>query len=92
MILSRTLARARIARKERPGILAAWLPVLFDACTLFAAGLAVWPMIAALTADLSVPLTIAILFAVYFVPVQAVLITASLWATRSRWDDTETTA
>lgn len=92
MFLSRSLARARIARKERPGFLAAWWPVLFDTFVLVVLGVALWPLVQELITGLSLPLAILVLFAVYFLPVQAVLIVSSLWATRSRWEDKETTA
>jgi hypothetical protein len=92
MILSRSLARSRIARNARPGFMAAWLPVLFDALVLVGLGLAIWPWVQSVVAGLAMPLTIAVLFAVYFVPVQIVLIISSLWATWSRWQDDETTA
>lgn len=91
MLLSRTLAKARIARGERPGWLAAWGPVGVDAaCLALVLTLAFGPF-QTLTEAWSFPLwaTIVALFAIGFIPIQAVLIFSSLWAAKSRWTDTE---
>ncbi|WP_394155438.1 hypothetical protein [Loktanella salsilacus] len=88
MILSRTLARRRIAAGVRPGWLAAWLLVICDTVILLAllAG-AIWLGYSPLMA-LPVWARIITLFVLFFVPLQLVLITSSMWATRSRWQDT----
>ena len=87
MILSRALGRGRVARGERPGWLAAWGPVAVDAAlTLSLAGLVAVTLAGALqTAPLW--LLVAALFALVFLPVQAVLIVSAMWAARSRWAD-----
>ena len=92
MILSRTLARARIARGERPGFLAAWGPVLWDALAYVAAAVLVWPLLRALLDGASVAATVLVLTGVYFLPGQAILIVSALWATRSRWQDRDSDA
>jgi hypothetical protein len=91
LILSRTLAKARIARNERPSWLAAWGPVGFDAaCLVFVFALAYGPF-QAMTVAFNFPVwaTIAALLAIGLVPIQAVLIFSSLWASKSRWVDEE---
>lgn len=91
MILSRTLAKARIARGVRPGRVAAWLPVAFDAACLALVFVALWAPFTDLTQTLNFPLwaTIVALLALGFIPIQAVLIFSSLWAAKSRWTDTD---
>jgi hypothetical protein len=92
MILSRTLAKARIVRGERPSWGAAWTPVAFDAACLFAVFILLNRPFQALTEMLHFPVwaTAAALLALGFIPIQAVLITSSLWASKSRWTDTDT--
>ena len=92
MILSRTLAKARIARGDRPGWLGAYAPVAFDAACLAAVFVALWGPFTALTETLNFPLwaTIAAMLALGFIPIQAVLIFSSLWAAKSRWIDKDT--
>lgn len=89
MILSRTLAKARIARGERPGWLAAWGPVGFDAACLVLVFVLAYGPFQSLTQAFNFPTwaTIAALLAVGLVPMQAVLIFSSLWAAKSRWED-----
>ncbi len=89
MILSRTLARQRIAAGTRPGWIAAWAPVAIDALALVTVlALVFFATIGTINAfNLPLAVTIVIFFALFFVPIQIVLITASLWATRSRWVD-----
>ena len=91
MILSRTLARRRIAADTRPGWFAAWGPVAFDFCALAAVYALIWQPFRAATEALNFPLwaTIAALIAIGFIPMQGVLIISSLWAAKSRWDDTD---
>ena len=89
MILSRQLARRRIAAGTRPGWFAAWIPVAADALALlglmaiaFVASRGLffgWPVWAAVT----------VLVLLFFIPMQIVLITSALWAARSRWTDRE---
>ncbi len=89
MILSRTLAKSRITRGERPSWLAAWAPVAFDAaCLLGLFVLAYRPFQTFVeTHDISVGLTATALFLAGFIPVQVVLILSSLWAAKSRFKD-----
>ncbi len=87
MILSRTLARGRIARGERPGFLAAWGPVIFDALAFAGAAVLVWPLLRALLDGAPLAVTVLVLTGVYFLPGQAILIVSALWATKSRWQD-----
>lgn len=89
MILSRTLAKARIARKERPSWAAAWAPVGFDALCLIGVFALLWGPFQALVSGADAPLwaVIAGLFALGFIPTQAVLIFSALWASKSRWTD-----
>ena len=92
MILSRTLAKRRIARGERPGSFAAWGLVLGDALALAAVFALLWsPLLTAIyVMQVSNVVTALIFFVVFFVPTQVVLILSSLWAARSRWQDKET--
>lgn len=92
MILSRTLAKRRIAVGVRPSWGAAWGPVMFDAaCLIFVFVMAYRPF-QTLAETFNFPLwaTIAALLALGFIPIQAVLIFSSLWAAKSRWTDTDT--
>ncbi|SLN31018.1 hypothetical protein [Pseudooctadecabacter jejudonensis] len=89
MILSRTLARARIARGERPGWAAAYVPVALDAACLAVVFVLVWGPFTTLAETFNLPLwaTITALLALGFIPIQAVLIFSSLWAAKSRYRD-----
>jgi len=89
MLLSRTLAKARIARGERPSFLAAYAPVAFDAaCTVFALVMLYRPFQRLVeTFDAPVWAIVTALLALGFIPAQAVLIFSSLWAAKSRWQD-----
>jgi len=86
MILSRAIARRRIATGVRPGWFGAWGLVAFDAAALL---MVFAVMLPPLFSNVTMPvwLTIIVLFAVVFVPMQAVLIVSSLWAAKSRWRD-----
>ncbi len=91
MILSRTLAKARIARGARTGWLAAWVPVLIDAALFAGFVILSWGTLMQWidTLQPSNLATFALFFVLYFVPMQAVLILSSLWAAKSRWQETE---
>ena len=87
MILSRAMARRRIASGIRPGWIGAWGLVAVDTLTLFGAmALTFW-----LTAGLFVTwptwAAIVALILLFFIPLQIILITSALWAARSRWSD-----
>ena len=89
MLISRTLARHRIQQGHRPGWLAAWGPVIADAAMILGLlGLLWGPLMAAIYAwQPPLGLTVVLLFVVYFIPLQAVIILSSLWAAKSRWSD-----
>ncbi|WP_296419900.1 hypothetical protein [Pseudooctadecabacter sp.] len=89
MILSRTLARARIARGDRPGWAAAWGPVAFDAACLVGVFLLAYGPFRSLVDRFDMPVwaVVTALLALGFIPAQAVLIFSSLWAAKSRFSD-----
>ena len=91
MILSRTLARRRIAAGVRPGWVAAWGPVAVDAACLALVFVLIWQPFRTLAETFNFPLwaVIAALLALGFIPIQGVLILSSLWAAKSRWSETE---
>tara|TARA_R100000935_G_scaffold10685_2_gene21300 strand:+ start:1644 stop:1934 length:291 start_codon:yes stop_codon:yes gene_type:complete len=87
MILSRTLARRTIAAGVRPSWLGAWVPVICDTVILLVLLIgALWLGYSPLMA-LPIWARIITLFVLFFAPLQLVLITSSMWATRSRWQD-----
>jgi len=92
MILSRTLAKRRIAAGVRPSWGAAWGPVAFDAACLVLAFVLLFRPFQSLTETFNFPVwaTIVALLAVGFIPTQAVLIFSSLWAAKSRFNEDET--
>jgi hypothetical protein len=89
MILSRTLAKRRIAAGVRPSWGAAWGPVAVDAACLMLMFAILYRPFQTLTETLNFPVwaTAAALLALGFIPIQAVLIFSSLWASKSRWTD-----
>jgi hypothetical protein len=89
MILSRTLAKRRIAAGVRPSWGAAWGPVMFDGACLIVVFALLFGPFRTLAETLNFPLwaTIAALLALGFIPIQAVLIFSSLWAAKSRFRD-----
>ena len=87
MILSRTLAKRRIAAGVRPSWVAAWSPVLFDFGAFCGYVALIFDPLMRIV-YVSQPgngATFVLLFVVIFVPMQIVLITSSLWAARSRY-------
>jgi hypothetical protein len=87
MILSRTIARARVAAGKRPSWLEAWGLVMIDAVLFFAiAGLSAPYIVGGLAASKGA-WVYAALFAIYFIPMQIVLIVSAMWAAKSRWSD-----
>jgi Na+-driven multidrug efflux pump len=88
MILSRQIAKQRIAKNERPSFVAAWSLVLMDGALIFGLLALLWAPVVSrvMTPDAGV-ISYAILFMVFFVPSQAVLFIASLWAVMSRVQD-----
>ncbi|MCB5199321.1 hypothetical protein LGQ03_08710 [Loktanella sp. TSTF-M6] len=96
MIVSRFVARRRIAAGVRPGWFAAWGLVALDALMLLAVlGLMFMPVMSLIYASQpSVIVTVGIFFVLFFLPIQVVLILSSLWAAKSRYvgsDDKFTT-
>ncbi len=89
MIVSRQIAKRRIASGERPGALAAWGLVLLDWVIVLAVLALLWqPVMRAIyAAQPGNGLTFLILFVIFFVPMQVVLIISSIWAVKSRWDE-----
>ncbi len=89
MILSRAIAKRRIADGKRPSWVGAWAPVAFDAACLIAVFWVLFDPFQTLTSQFNFPTwaTVATLFALGFIPVQAVLIFSSLWASKSRFRD-----
>jgi len=88
MLISRTLAKRRIAANERPSFWAAWVPVWTDlALVVLVFGGLWWVLFGDGGAHLAV--TVLAGFALFFLPVQAVVIMSSMWAAKSRWDDGE---
>ncbi|PRY77347.1 hypothetical protein CLV80_106192 [Yoonia maritima] len=89
MLISRTLARKRIAAGERPSRRGAWLPVLADTIIIGLVLAALWQP--ALTfiyvMQFSLIWTILFLMLVIYVPAQIVIIISSMWAVKSRWED-----
>lgn len=89
MLLSRTLARRRIAAGKRPSWVGAWWPVAFDAlCLILLYAILFVPFRNISTNfNFSAWASAAALFALLFIPIQGVLIFSSLWAARSRWEE-----
>ena len=89
MIISYTIAKRRIAAGHRPGWIGAWGLGGLDALSLIFVFALIWVPFQSLSDALNFPTwaSIAALFALCFIPMQAVLILSSLWAAKSRWDD-----
>ncbi|WP_341368443.1 hypothetical protein [Yoonia sp. BS5-3] len=89
MILSRILARKRIAAGIRPSFKAAWLPVAADIAMI--ALLLAWLFLPAVSLTLIMELTlfwrILVLMIVIYAPLQVVIIVSTIWAVRSRWEE-----
>ncbi|MDX8352819.1 hypothetical protein [Cognatiyoonia sp. IB215182] len=89
MILSRILARKRIAAGMRPSIRAAWAPVAFDTCVIaLILGVLFLPIVSlTLAMGLSLFWRIVFLMVAVYVPFQIVVVISTIWAIRSRWDE-----
>ncbi len=89
MIISRTLAKRRIAAGQRPSWVMAWGPVLIDAAITTGLMALVFDrvMLFIYVTQLSTTTAFLLLFVVFFIPFQAVMILSSLWAAKSRWSD-----
>ena len=92
MILSRIVARQRIAAGVRPSFKAAWLPVAFD--VLVIALILSMLFLPAVTLTIIMELTlfwrILMLMVLIYAPLQIVIIVSTIWAVRSRWEEKET--
>ncbi len=84
MILSRTLAKHRIASGEHPKWVAAWLPVVVDGAVLFTILYLALPWVTDFLDGSRLGLVFAFFFLFYFVPIQIILIWSALWAAKSR--------
>lgn len=93
MIISRILARQRIAAGVRPSFRAAWLPVAVDVVMI--SGVLVASFMPAVTLtliwDLSLFWRILFLMVVIYVPLQVVIIVSTRWAVQSRWEEKDST-
>ena len=92
MILSRIIARKRIAQGVRPSFKAAWLPVAFDVVMI---GLLLAMMfLPAVSLTIIMELTlfwrILVLMVLIYAPLQIVIIVSTIWAVRSRWEEKDT--
>lgn len=91
MIISRLLARKRIAAGIRPSFKAAWLPVAADVIIIAVLLAMLWQP--ALTfiyvMEFSLPFTILVLMVLIYAPLQIVIIVSTIWAVRSRWEEKE---
>jgi hypothetical protein len=87
MLISRSLARRRIAREEDTSFLAAWLPVLADIALTCAALALVFQWLLGAVAGLSLGLKLLVLLVAIYLPFQIVVIVAIFWAVRSRWTE-----
>lgn len=92
MILSRVLARKRIAAGVRPSFKAAWLPVAFDVVVISLVLAALFLPAVSLTMVMALSLfwRILVLMILIYAPLQIVIIVSTIWAVRSRWEEKET--
>ncbi|MEL7180864.1 MAG: hypothetical protein AAFN63_13630 [Pseudomonadota bacterium] len=92
MIISRIVARKRIAAGIRPTFKAAWLPVAADIVII--AVLLALLFLPAVTLTTVMNLTlfwrILALMLLIYAPLQIVIIVSTIWAVRSRWEEKET--
>ena len=91
MILSRLLARKRIAAGVRPSFKAAWLPVAVDITmiALLLATLFLPAVSLTIVMDLTLFWRILALMLLIYAPLQIVIIVSTIWAVRSRWEEKE---
>ncbi|MEO1641251.1 MAG: hypothetical protein AAFU41_18610 [Pseudomonadota bacterium] len=89
MVLSRILARKRIAAGVRPSFKAAWLPVAFDVVCigLFLAIMFLPAVSLTLIMELTLFWRILVLMVLIYAPLQIVIIVSTIWAVRSRWEE-----
>lgn len=91
MILSRMLARRRIAAGVRPSFKAAWLPVAFDIVVIALILALIFLPTVSLTIIMELTLfwRIFLLMIVIYAPFQVVIIVSTIWAVKSRWEEKE---
>jgi hypothetical protein len=89
MIISRIIARKRIAAGVRPSLFQAWAPVAVDIALIVTLLSAVWqPLLTFIyVMEFSLPLTILALMVAIYTPFQVVTIIATIWAVKSRWEE-----
>ncbi|MBR2655431.1 MAG: hypothetical protein IKD58_02880 [Loktanella sp.] len=87
MILSRIIARRRIAAGTQPSFVAAWWPVAADIAIISLVLAMLWQPLLTLVYVASLPLygTILVLLFAIYLPFQIVVIIATIWAIKSRW-------
>ena len=92
MIISRLLARKRIAAGIRPSFKAAWLPVAADIVIIAILLAMLWQpaLMFIYVMEFSLPLTILVLMVLIYAPLQIVIIVSTTWAVRSRWEEKDT--
>lgn len=93
MIISRYLARKRVAAGMRPSFRQAWLPVLADTAAIgLVLSLIFLPVVSAtLVMELSLVWRMVVLFVVIYMPLQIVVIFSTVWAVRSRYEEKDDT-
>ena len=93
MIISRILARQRIAAEVRPSFRAAWLPVAADVVmiSLLLAMMFLPTVSLTLVMELTLFWRILVLMIVIYAPLQIVIIVSTIWAVRSRWEEKDNT-
>lgn len=89
MIISRLLAQRRIAAGVRPSRRAAWLPVAADTALIALVMAALFLPAVSLTIVLNLTLfwRILALLVLIYGPLQYVIVTSTIWAVRSRWEE-----
>ena len=94
MLISRTIARKRIAAGICPSFKAAWLPVMADVAIISL--LLALLFLPAVTLTIIMQLTlfwrILLLMVLIYAPFQIVIIVSTIWAVRSRWDEPDKSA
>lgn len=87
MILSRILARRRIATGTMPSFRAAWAPVLVDIAMIVLLLALVWQPILTAVYIAGLPLvgTIMVLLCTIYLPFHIIVVISTLWAVKSRW-------
>ncbi|MCK0096100.1 hypothetical protein MWU60_11010 [Yoonia sp. F2084L] len=93
MIISRIVARRRIAAGVRPSFKAAWLPVAADIVIISVLLASLFLPAVSLTIVMNLTLfwRILALMLVIYAPLQIVIVVSTIWAVRSRWEEKGTT-